>query len=147
MYQNIIIAGIVKFARELGIYYVIVHGETIAEPVEKGTNNEAIKAGVDILAHPGLIEEDDVLLAKKNGVLLEISGRKGHSLANGHVGMLAQKHGAKLIFDTDSHSPSDLTDMEQARKIVSGAGLKPDMFDIMQQNAMELIKKAMEKKR
>jgi len=142
-----LIAGIVKFARELGIYYVVVHGETIAEPVEKGTNNEAIKAGVDILAHPGLIEEDDVLLAKKNGVLLEISGRKGHSLANGHVGRLAQKHGAKLIFDTDSHSPSDLTDMEQARKIVSGAGLKPDMFDIMQQNAMELIKKAMEKKR
>lgn len=142
-----LIGGLVKFARELGIYYVVVHGETIAEPVEEGTNSEAIKAGADILAHPGLIDEDDVVLAKKHGVLLEISGRKGHSLTNGHVGRLAEKHGAKLIFDTDSHSPSDLTDIEQARKIVSGSGLKPDMFDIMQQNAMELFKKAMEKKR
>lgn len=142
-----LIGGLIKFARELGIFYVVVHGETIAEPVEEGTNREAIKAGADILAHPGLIDEDDVMLAKKHGVLLEISGRKGHSLTNGHVGRLAEKHGAKLIFDTDSHSPSDLTGMEQARKIVSGAGLKPDMFDIMQQNAMELFKKVMEKKR
>jgi len=137
-----LIGGLIKYARELGISYVVVHGETIAEPVEEGTNLEAIAGGADILAHPGLISEDEVVLAKKNGVLLEISGRKGHSLTNGHVGRLAEKHGAKLVFDTDSHSPSDLTSAEQARKIVSGAGLKPEMFDVMQQNALELFRKA-----
>ena len=64
---------------------MVVHGETLVEPVEEGTNHEAIMAGVDILAHPGLISEEDVRLAKERKVLLEISARKGHSLSNGHV--------------------------------------------------------------
>jgi histidinol phosphatase-like PHP family hydrolase len=81
------------------------------------------------------------------GVLLEISGRKGHSLANGRVGKLAEKHGAKLIFDTDSHSPSDLVSKEQARNVVLGAGLTAEAFDTMQQNAFELLKRATEKRK
>jgi len=141
------IKELIGLARGLGIYYVVVHGETVAEPVEEGTNRAAIEGGADILAHPGLITEEDVILAKKNGVLLEISGRKGHSLANGHLARLAQKHGAGLIFDTDSHSPSDLVTGEQAAKVVSGAGLPPDMFNIMQNNALMLIKKAIEKRK
>ncbi len=54
-------------ARKLGISYVVVHGETIAEPVEEGTNRAAIEAGVDILAHPGLITEEDVIRARAAG--------------------------------------------------------------------------------
>ena len=42
-------------ARELGADIVVCHGETIVEPVIPGTNRAAIEAGVDILAHPGLI--------------------------------------------------------------------------------------------
>ena len=128
-------------ARKLGIHYVVVHGETIAEPVEKGTNRAAIEAGTDILAHPGLITEEDVLRAKEQGVLLEISARKGHSLTNGHVAKLAKKVGAKLIFDTDSHSPSDLTNDDYALQITLGAGLSPDDFAQMQKNALDLINK------
>lgn len=141
------IGELIGLARKLGILYVVVHGETIAEPVEEGTNREAIVGGADILAHPGLITEDDVIRAKEMGVLLEISGRKGHSLTNGHVGKLAEKYGAKLIFDTDSHSPSDLVSTEQARNVVLGAGLTPEVFDTMQQNAFELLKRAMEKRK
>ena len=141
------IRELIGFARELGIFYVVVHGETIAEPVEEGTNGEAIAGGADILAHPGLITEDDVIRAKEMGVLLEISGRKGHSLANGRVAKLAEKHGAKLIFNTDSHSPSDLVSEEQARNVVLGAGLTPEAFDTMQQNAFELLKRATEKRK
>ena len=126
-------------ARKLGISYVVVHGETIAEPVEEGTNRAAIEAGVDILAHPGLITEEDVARAKEQGVLLEISARKGHSLTNGHVARLAKNIGAKLIFDTDSHSPSDLVDDDQALRIVLGAGLSREDFQEMQKNAFELV--------
>jgi putative hydrolase len=128
-------------ARKLGIHYVVVHGETIAEPVEEGTNRAAIEAGTDILAHPGLITEEDVLLAKEHGVLLEISARKGHSLTNGHVARLAKKVGAKLIFDTDSHSPSDLTEDARAVQITLGAGLTYDDFAQMQKNAVDLVRK------
>ena len=126
-------------ARKLGIGYVVIHGETIAEPVEEGTNRAAIEAGVDILAHPGLITEEDVIRAKKQGVLLEISARKGHSLTNGHVARLAKNIGAKLIFDTDSHSPSDLVDDNQALRIILGAGLSREDFQEMQKNALELV--------
>jgi putative hydrolase len=136
----------IAFARRLGIFYVVVHGETIAEPVEEGTNREAIEGGADILAHPGIISEEDVALAKERNVLLEISARKGHSLSNGHVAKLAKKIGARLIFDTDAHSPSDLITEEQARRIVLGAGLTAEDFYVMQANAVELVKGAIEKK-
>jgi putative hydrolase len=131
-------------ARRLGVLYVVVHGETLVEPVEEGTNHEAIVAGVDILAHPGLITEEDVLLAREKGVLLEISARKGHSLSNGHVAKMANRFGASLVYDTDSHSPSDLTTEEEARRIVLGAGLSADDFALMQQNALDLVKRAVE---
>ena len=39
-----------EHARALGAKVVIVHGETIVEPVPRGTNLAAIEAGVDILA-------------------------------------------------------------------------------------------------
>ena len=112
----------IAFARRLGIFYVVVHGETIAEPVEEGTNREAIEGGADILAHPGIISEEEVALARQRNVLLEISGRKGHSLSNGHVAKLAKKIGARLIFNTDTHSPSDLVSEEQGTEGRDGRG-------------------------
>jgi len=45
----------VRKARRLGAELVVVHGETLVEPVPPGTNRRAIEAGADILAHPGLI--------------------------------------------------------------------------------------------
>ncbi|MEN6615913.1 MAG: histidinol phosphate phosphatase domain-containing protein, partial [Syntrophorhabdus sp.] len=128
-------------ARDLKFDYVVVHGETIAEPVEEGTNAAAIEAGVDILAHPGLITENEVKKAKERGVLLEISARKGHSLTNGHVARLATSHGAKMVLNTDCHSPSDLITDDQAFRIACGAGLEISDFRAMQENALNLVRK------
>ena len=139
-----LIKEMTRRARNLGARLVVVHGETIVEPVEEGTNRAAIEAGVDILAHPGLITEEDVLLAKKKNVLLEITAKRGHSLSNGHVARLARKIGAKLIYSTDAHAPSDLLPEEMARRVVEGAGLLPKDFSTMQKNARELVRKAME---
>ena len=140
------IGELVVMARKLGFSYVVVHGETIAEPVEEGTNAAAIEAGADILAHPGLITEKEVEAAGKRGVLLEISARKGHSLANGHVAKLARSAGAKLILNTDSHSPSDLVTRDEALRVALGAGLSTRDFAAMQKNAEMLIKKITGKK-
>src|SRR5258706_15143608 len=49
------IAGLVRRPRQLGARLVVLHGETITEPGAMGTNRAGIEAGVDILAHPGLI--------------------------------------------------------------------------------------------
>ncbi len=136
-----ILGKVIEKVRMMGIRYVIVHGETITEPVEEGTNRAAIEGGCDILAHPGLIKEEDVKRAAEKGVLLEISARKGHSLGNGRVACLSKRFGAKLIFGSDAHSPSDLVDEGFAKRVVIGAGLEEEDFYIMQKNAEDLIRK------
>ncbi|SVB04295.1 uncharacterized protein METZ01_LOCUS157149 [marine metagenome] len=116
-----------KEARELGAGIVNVHGETITEPVEPGTNMAAVSSGnVDILAHPGLITEEEASIAASNGVFLEVSGRKGHGLANGHVVKTAASTGANLILDSDAHEPQDLMTREYAEKVAIGSGLSPE---------------------
>jgi putative hydrolase len=133
------IGPLAEQARSLGARIVVVHGETIAEPVVPGTNRAALAADIDILAHPGLISEEEVLMAAEKGVHLEISARKGHSLTNGHVAKLAKKHGARLLLNTDAHEPSDLITEQKARQIVLGAGLSQDDFEDMQKNAEALL--------
>lgn len=121
----------VGLARELGAAYVVVHGETLAEPVAPGTNRAAIEAGADILAHPGLITRDEVKLAAARGVMLEISGKRGHSLANGHVARLARECGAMLLFGSDSHTAGEMPDRGFAERICLAAGLDQAEVDEM----------------
>jgi histidinol phosphatase-like PHP family hydrolase len=129
-------------ARSLGAMIVVAHGETLVEPVHPGTNRAAIEARVDILAHPGLITKDEAELAFKNGVHLEITARKGHSLSNGHVARKAAETGAKLVIDTDTHEPGDLITDEFARDILLGAGLSADAIAAVFQNSKGLAAKA-----
>ncbi len=119
------IAELTRLLREKGAGIIGVHGETITEPVAKGTNRAAIEAGVDFLAHPGLIDDADVKAAAEKGVFLEITSRRGHSITNGHVAGSALLHGAKLIINTDSHAPGDLITRTEAEKVLRGAGLSP----------------------
>lgn len=117
------IAALVKEARGLGAALVVVHGETIVEPVAEGANRAGIEAGADILAHPGLITDDDVKLAAEKGVALEITTRKGHSLCNGHVAGAARRLGATLVLNNDAHAPGDMVSGELAMSVLMGAGL------------------------
>jgi putative hydrolase len=138
-----LIPDLVKEARQLGAKIVVVHGETIVEPVLKGTNRAAIEAAADILSHPGLISRDDLLFAKEKNVLLEITARKGHSLANGHVAKEAIRFGAPLCMNTDSHSPSDLITRERAKCILLAAGIEENRIESIFGNAESLIEKVL----
>jgi putative hydrolase len=121
------IAGVARAARRAGAQIVIVHGETPVEPVPAGTNHAAIDCrDVDLLAHPGLLDPEDAELARAHGTFLELSGRRGHSLANGHVARIAIESGADLVVDSDAHSPEQLLPLELARRIAAGAGLPVD---------------------
>ncbi|MBI4825685.1 MAG: histidinol phosphate phosphatase domain-containing protein [Nitrospirae bacterium] len=135
------IGRMVERARGLGAQIVIVHGETIVEPVIAGTNAAGIEAGADIISHPGLISIDDARKAKENGVALEITARKGHSLSNGHVARTASKAGAKLVINTDSHAPDDLITKGFAWKVLRSAGIDEEDIDKVFNNSEELIKK------
>ncbi|MDI6752129.1 MAG: histidinol phosphate phosphatase domain-containing protein [bacterium] len=114
------ISEIAERARRLGAKIVIVHGETIAETVPAGTNIAGLQSNINILAHPGLISEEEVALAKERGILLEITSRVIHGITNGHVAHLAQEIGANLILNTDSHSSNNFIDINQARRVARG---------------------------
>lgn len=129
-------------SRRLGAGIVVVHGETIVEPVAPGTNLAALDALVDILAHPGLITEKEAKLAAANGICLEISTRKGHSLTNGHVLKMARMAHAPLVLNTDSHAPGDLVNRETARRIAEGAGMTGVEITRMLKNSEALVRKA-----
>jgi putative hydrolase len=114
-------------AKELGAKLVVVHGETIVEDVEPGTNLEAVKSEyVDILAHPGILTIEEARLAAKNGVFLEITARDGHNLTNGVVVNIGREAGAKFLINSDAHSHLDLFKQNMQEKIGMGSGLKKD---------------------
>ncbi|MDH5202228.1 MAG: histidinol phosphate phosphatase domain-containing protein [Nitrospirota bacterium] len=138
-----IIPELVKEARHLGAKIVIVHGETIVEPVVPGTNRAAIEANADMLAHPGIISVEDLLLAKERGVTLEITSRKGHSLSNGYVAKEAMRFGVPLCINTDAHSPSDLITKEMAKKILLASGVEENRIDSIFENSKAIIEKAL----
>lgn len=130
---------LVKYARKNGAKIVVVHGETVSEPVIPGTNRCAIEAHCDILAHPGNITNDDAALAAKNGTYLEITTRPSHLPANGHVINIARKFGAKMVLDNDSHSPNDLISAEGAREFLTTLGLNSGEIDQIFRNSEDIV--------
>jgi putative hydrolase len=129
-------------ARELGARIVVVHGETIVEPVIPGTNEAALRSCVDILAHPGLITAGEAALAAERGVFLEITTRRGHSITNGHVVRMARDAGASLVLNNDAHLCDDLVTDGMARKIAAGAGLTDEEVSVLFANSETLAERA-----
>jgi histidinol phosphatase-like PHP family hydrolase len=132
-----------KRARKLGAKIVIVHGQSPVEPVIPGTNIEAVKLKglVDILAHPGnSLTDEEALLAKENGIYLELSARKGHREGNKHVADVAKRTGAKLLVDTDAHNETDMITQEQAYQLALDAGLnEEEAVRAVRDNPQELL--------
>ena len=133
------IAALALKARSLGARWIVVHGETIMEPVAPGTNRAAIEARVDLLSHPGLITAEDAARAAELGVHLEISTHKGHGMANGWVAQRARESGAKLLLNTDCHVSAEILDAKQRRAIAFGAGLTAEEVDRIWQNGRQII--------
>lgn len=118
------IARCAALARSLGIKWVVVHGETPVEPVEPGTNLAAAECpDVDVLAHPGFLTVEEAEIARDNDVCIEITGRMGHNITNGHVCQVAREAKAEFIIDSDAHAPEDLMSEDWTRRIALGAGL------------------------
>jgi histidinol phosphatase-like PHP family hydrolase len=130
------IPKLVGKAKALGAQIVIVHGETIAEPVAPGTNKAAAAiSDVNIIAHPGLVSQEDVELANQNGIYLELTARCGHNVTNGHVAKIAPN----ILVNTDCHGTELITTVE-AEQIARGAGLNDDQaLRLIRRNATSLL--------
>ncbi|MCS7299636.1 MAG: histidinol phosphate phosphatase domain-containing protein [Spirochaetia bacterium] len=132
---------VAELAKKRGAKIVVVHGETIVEPVERLTNRKALESKfVDILGHPGLISEEEVKIAVSNGKYIEITARKGHSLTNGYVAKVCKKFGAMMVIDTDTHTPDNLITKDFAYKILKGAGLEDEDIARVFKNSEDLVK-------
>jgi putative hydrolase len=138
------ICELAKECRRLGARIIVVHGETIAEPVIAGTNTAALQSPIDILAHPGLITEEEAFMAVENSICLEVSTRKGHGMTNGHVVRMARESKASLVLNTDAHEPQDIVGRDYALKIAAGAGMTGPEIEIMFRNSGLLVEKALQ---
>ena len=134
------IAGLAARAKRAGAKIVVIHGETLVEPVPPGTNRASVECpDVDILGHPGLLTEEEAALAAQNSVFLEITSRRGHCLGNGNTVVLGRAAGAKFLINSDTHSPGDLHTEAFARTIALGAGLTPEEADTALFGSPELL--------
>jgi putative hydrolase len=138
------VADVARRARRAGAAVVAVHGETIVEPVEPGTNRAAIDCEeVDLLCHPGLVTLEEAQRAAARGCFLEISGRKGHGFANGHVARVGLAAGAALVLNSDGHDPVDLLSERFCGLVLRGAAVPESEFEaILQANPRALIERA-----
>lgn len=130
-----------KYARSKGIKIIVAHGETVVEPVIKGTNRAALESDIDILAHPGLISDEDVILARDRNIFLEITSRAGHRNTNNHVAGKALEFAARLILSTDSHEPEDIIKPELLTGFAFRAGLNNEEIDTITQEGINYLSK------
>jgi histidinol phosphatase-like PHP family hydrolase len=135
------VAGLVRRARQLGARLVLLHGESVCEPVALGTNRAGIEAGVDVLAHPGLISEEEARLSAANGVHLEICARASHGLGNGRVVAMAREAGALLVVDSDAHLPDDLLTPIWRERVAFGSGLTAEEMERVNKTMISLVEK------
>ena len=131
-----------KRAKALGAEIVVVHGETVVEPVPPNTNLRSVMSpNVDILAHPGLITLEEAEFAARNDIALEITGRAGHNITNGHVANIARKAGAKMVINSDAHTVGNLMDEKTATIVARGAGLTDEEIKkALNETPYEIIK-------
>lgn len=134
-----------NLARKEGIKIIIAHGETPVEPVAKNTNHLALMADIDILAHPGLISDEDTKLAKERGIFLEVTSRNGHNRTNVHVITQARKFGAKLILNNDSHTPEDIISPVELIKVGLDSGLTQNEIDKIYNDVKSFLAKKEER--
>lgn len=138
------VAELAGRAGELGAALVIVHGESPVEPVEPGTNLAAARcADVDILAHPGLLSPEAARAARDNDVFIELTSRRGHAMANGHVVQVALDAGAAMLVNSDTHAPDDILTPAWAEHVARCAGVPEDMLQaVLVENAQRALARA-----
>ncbi|MEI7615337.1 MAG: histidinol phosphate phosphatase domain-containing protein [Actinomycetota bacterium] len=134
---------IARYAKEKGARLVLVHGESISENVEPGTDYNAVNSDyVDILAHPGLITLEEAKDAAKRGIYLEITSKGGNCLGNGHVVQTGRQAGAKFLINSDAHLHKGLYSGDMQIKVARGAGLgESEIAEIFEINTKALLKK------
>lgn len=116
----------IAFYRRIGFPLIGVHGESICDIVEQGTNFSAVLAKADILFNPGLIDEKCVEIAAENKVFLEISTHPKHAYANAHIAALAKKYNAKLVMGSQARTLEEIHSPQMQQAVMKGACIEQE---------------------
>lgn len=138
-----LLPGAVADARKAGAELVLVHGESPADTVAEGTNVAAVEAGADILAHPGLIDDQTAAYAAEKGVALELSACPRHCLTNAHVADMARRHGCLLAPGGNARTPEEFLRLPSWDTVCRGAAFSSDQIARFRNNVSTLIKRLM----
>ena len=113
-------------SRNCGAQIVLVHGESIMDAVEKGTNFAAIDAGVDILACPGMLDQAAADLAAERHVFVELSGSPRHAFANARTIAMCISSQVAIVCGSGASRAEELHSPELWSKIMEGADVSLD---------------------
>ena len=138
------IDAMARDARALGAKVVNVHGETVVEPVEPGTNYAAVSSAQ--CRRPRASRPNHAGRGAHGGRARHLPGSVG---AQGDTasptGMWfapPPPPGARIVLDSDAHEPDDLLTRDFALKVALGAGLDEDEANRLLESApLELLKK------
>jgi histidinol phosphatase-like PHP family hydrolase len=135
------IADVARRCKQAGAVLVTVHGESPGDQPQPGVNLAAIEApDVDILAHPGLLSDEEGRRAAATSTYLELSGGAWHAVANPWVARIALNCGAALLLGSDAHDAETLMTVERADAAVRALGLGAQMVqEITQDNPRKLL--------
>lgn len=137
----------VKEARAAGAELVLVYGETIGDQVEVGTNIAAIEAGADILAHPGLVDEETAAFAAERGVALELTSCARHGLTNAETAAMALRFGCPLVRGSAASRPEELAARTFWSLAIKGADVfgkengKSNLLNFLRNSEESLVRK------
>ncbi|MCH5276380.1 MAG: histidinol phosphate phosphatase domain-containing protein [Desulfovibrionaceae bacterium] len=131
-------------ARKAGAELVLVHGESLADTVAEGTNLAAVEAGADILAHPGLVDDQTAAYAAEKGVALELSACPRHCLTNAHVAAMAERHGCLLAPGGNAHTPEEFLRLPPWMAVCQGAAFSATQTERFRSSTTGLMKRLME---
>lgn len=127
--------------RKLGANIIVVHGETPVEPVKEGTNSAAVESDIDILAHPGLLTQQQAQIAARRKIAIEITTRQGHCLGNGNVAKLWGKYKFPVVLNTDTHSPDNIITRDFAKTVLLCAGIDENEIEGIFLNSLQIARK------
>lgn len=115
-------------ARAAGAQFVAVLGQYLSGHVEEGTNLAAIEGGCDLLSSPGLITEEEAVLAAEKNCMLDVTAYSPHALANGHVVRMSRATGARIAVTGGVHEAIAFISADLRRAVGIGAGMTADEY-------------------
>ncbi len=130
---------ITKDVRSMGTKWVVVHGEASFEKTPAGTNDAAIEHGVNVLAHPSYITDEQVIKSLETGTAFELSARDCYNYANKQIAETVMKNGGKMIINSDSHQEGAMLSHIKVMKTAETANLTKEQIDNIKSDTVDIV--------